>query len=234
MQGCSPSSISFPLGCIIHEPAGNDPWILTSFFGPHFLLGPGSMEFFQEDPQRSQSWHSWSPGLQSYILPCFLLTGYRTPWSPGHCSQSCPQLPHLQPAVTCLLVQHPAAHLFSLIPPSLGSESYHQCFPGISWIVCALLSCSSGKYQGGWRPQENRSLWSWVYFQLSIKGLICLLLLIRWPVAHTHNNVTLVSLSFNPYSVCSVSHPKTELCTHWVYSYVKGNTTPGLSFLKSM
>lgn len=35
-----------------------------------------------------------------------------------------------------------------LIDHVLGSY-YHQCTPQTSWITCALLCCSSNRYQGG-------------------------------------------------------------------------------------
>ena len=46
-------------------------------------------------------------------------------------------------------------------------------------------------------PHENQGLWLWGCLQLPVEGLINFLLLVRWPVAHTHSNVPRVSLSLN-------------------------------------
>lgn len=145
------------------------------------------MRFFQEGHWRGQALCSWSPGLWSYSLLWLLLR-----WSHGHCSQGWPQASHLQIVLPRSLVQGPVVHTHWFLH-HLCQKCYHQCFPGTFWIVCALLYCSSSRCWDD--TQENKGLWLWGYFQLSVKNLIYFLLFIRWPVANTHHSITLVSLS---------------------------------------
>lgn len=47
-------------------------------------------------------------------------------------------------------------------------------------------------------PREDHGLQVWHYSCLSIEGLMCLVYVVRWPVANTHFYVTYSYLPFSP------------------------------------
>lgn len=84
------------------------------------------MGFFQANPWGRQSPLSWSLGLYSFILLCFLLSGSRIPPFWWHCSEGCLQPSHPQQAPDCLWTWSPAEHLSFLLLSHLSQEVTHS------------------------------------------------------------------------------------------------------------
>ena len=84
----------------------------------------------------------------------------------------------------------------------LLARSSTTCISKLSLTLCRnLQDCMCLVFPADVRvievPHENQGLWLWGWFQLLVEGLIYFLFLVRWPVVHMHNNVTLMSLSLN-------------------------------------
>lgn len=100
------------------------------------------------------------------FLPCFLLVGYRTPWSHGHCSQGCPN-PRISNQT--FLVHSARSSSTSFLIGCICIRSYCQCFPGISRIV--FLPVLSLQQVSGWFPMRTWAACpSWEYPHLSWMG----------------------------------------------------------------
>lgn len=91
------------------------------------------------------------------------------------------------------------------------SLNYLPHTTGTSWSVCVPGGVVSAANIGVIEVlHENRCLWLWSYFQLSVECLINFLFLMTWPLVSTHSGVTHISLP-----LCSHPWSNSIASTFW-------------------